>query len=129
MNGALRHQINGYADRRIQRNRIRRRKEIRRNLLLSLLTACIVVSMALSLTGFLSNAKSSNETVSYKYYTSIQVESGETLLSIAGENMGSYYTSAEAYVKEVMRINSLQNEKIIAGQHLIIPYYSENFIG
>lgn len=118
-----------HADRRIQKNRIRRRREIRRNVLLSVVTFCFAITLAFGLNGFLSNAKSTSEAVSYKYYTSIQVERGETLWSIAQDNMGSYYETAEDYVAEVMRMNSLEDEKIITGQHLIIPYYSEEFVG
>lgn len=116
-----------HADIRIRKNKIRRKREIRRNLLLSFFTLCLAVTLAFSLTGFLSNAKSNEETVFYKYYTSIQVESGATLFSIAEEYRGEHYDSADAYIEEVMRMNSLHNEKIIAGQHLIIPYYSSEF--
>lgn len=116
-----------YADSRIRKNKIRRNREIRRNVLLSFLTLCLAITLAFSLTGFLSNAKSNEETVFYKYYTSIQVERGATLFSIAEEYKGEHYDSAEAYIEEVMRMNSLHDEKIIAGQHLIIPYYSSEF--
>lgn len=116
-----------HADSRIRKNKIRRKREIRRNLLLSLFTLCLAVTLAFSLTSFLSNAKSNEETVFYKYYTSIQVESGTTLFSIAEEYRGEHYDSVDKYIEEVMRMNSLHDEKIIAGQHLIIPYYSSEF--
>lgn len=116
-----------HADNRIRKNKIRRKREIRRNLLLSFFTLCLAVTLAFSLTGFLSNAKSNEETVFYKYYTSIQVESGTTLFSIAEEYRGEHYDSVNKYIEEVMRMNSLHDEKIIAGQHLIIPYYSSEF--
>ena len=43
--------------------------------------------------------------------------------------MGKQYDSANEYVREVMNMNSLTEETIYAGQHLIIPYYSAEYKG
>ena len=39
-----------------------------------------------------------------------------------------YYDSCDDYIKEVISINSLTEDKITAGQHLILPYYSSQFV-
>lgn len=61
----------------------------------------------------------------YKYYTSIQVESGDTLWSIAEEHMTPNYPDTESYIREVKEINHLgADDTIKAGSSLCIPYYS-----
>ena len=115
------------SERRIRNNRARRRREMHKNFLLTLLTICLAVMLAFSVNVILSNAKSKDAPVYYKYYTSIVVNSGDTLLSIAKEHKGTQYETANAYVKEVMQMNALSDDKIVAGQHLVIPYYSTQF--
>lgn len=117
------------SERRIQNNKIRRKRELQKNILLTVLTLCFVLNLTFFAGGFLSRAKSSDEIVEYKYYASISVEEGDTLLSIAEEHMGNHYASKEAYIREVMQINSLTDGNAIrAGSHLVIPYYSTDFV-
>ena len=74
------------------------------------------------------NAKTQKESdtpATYKYYTSIRIESGDTLNSIARNYISKEYESTDAYINEVMQMNALENEIIHAGQFLIIPYYSD----
>ena len=66
-------------------------------------------------------------TASYKYYKSIQVENGDTLWSIAQNNMDEHYSNTSEYVAEVKQMNSLRSDQIFAGNYLIIPYYSAEF--
>lgn len=60
----------------------------------------------------------------YKYYTDIRVESGDTLWDIAMEYMTEEYSSPAAYIREVKKINNI-GEQIRYGQYLTVPYYSE----
>ena len=61
---------------------------------------------------------------------SIEISSGDTLWSIAEDNMDArYYRHTADYVAEVKRMNSLDTDQIIAGSYLIIPYYSTEFVG
>ncbi|MBO5291740.1 MAG: LysM peptidoglycan-binding domain-containing protein [Lachnospiraceae bacterium] len=119
---------NAISERRIQTNRLRRKREMQKNFFLTLMTICFAMTLAFSVNVILSNAKDQDEPVYYKYYSSIVVESGDTLWSIAREHMGSQYETTSDYVKEVMQMNSLTNDKIVAGQHLVIPYYSAQFM-
>ncbi len=117
------------SERRIQRNRIRRQRELRKNILLSTLMICFAVSLFFSVGSFLSNAKAQDTEISYKYYASIPIEKGDTLWSIAQEHMGNHYDSVEAYIEELCRINSLDaDESILVGEYLIVPYYSTEFV-
>lgn len=66
----------------------------------------------------------------FKYYTSITVESGDTLWDLADEYIDyAHYKDKNGYIAEVRSINHL-NEKmdIMTGQRLIIPYYSDVYI-
>lgn len=65
---------------------------------------------------------------SYKYYTSVQVQSGDTLWDIANAYMTAEYTSVNQYMEEVCTINHITADDIHAGQYLTIPYYSSEYI-
>lgn len=116
------------ADKRIRNNKRRRQKEMRRHFLISICMICITVFLAFGFFSIQTKAKDASETIEIKYYTSIAVSSGDTLWSIASEYKGIYYASEADYIKEVKRINSLKNETIYAGQHLVIPYYSNEML-
>ena len=116
------------SERRIRNNRLRRQRQLRRNMLLTALTICMVFTFSIMIGGFLSKAKTDSSSVYYKYYKSICVEEGDTLWSLAKENMHGQYKNTSAYVKEVMNMNAMSDDKIIAGEYIVIPYYSEEFV-
>lgn len=63
----------------------------------------------------------------YKYYTSIQLHSGDTLWSIAETYMTDEYEDIYEYIDEVMEINHLGSDYLQAGSKLCVPYYSSEF--
>lgn len=91
-------------------------------------SACLILIIAAicSINFFIINAKASSEeeVITYKYYTSITIQSGETLWDIATVYRSDDISSVQKYIDEVKSINHLKNDKIYAGEHLIIPYYS-----
>ena len=60
----------------------------------------------------------------YKYYTDVKVDRGMTLTDIAKEYMTEEYETANEYINEVRRINSICEDEIYYGQKLMVPYYS-----
>ena len=122
--------MNDYrSERRIRNNRIRRQKEMRKNFLLAVMTICLVFTFSFSISGFLSNAKAESSPVAYKYYKSITISNGETLWSIAKENMdGEHYASVNDYIKELKQVNSLKSDTISYGANIIVPYYSYELV-
>lgn len=117
-------------ERRIRNNRIRRQREMRKNVLLVIMTICLIVTAAVSMNSFLSNAKEESNPISNKYFKSITIENGDTLWSIAQEYMDDdHYETVNDYINEVKKMNSLSNDDITYGQHLIIPYYGVEYIG
>lgn len=113
------------SERRIRNNRIRRRREMRKNFLLFVLTFCLIITASVAVSSFRSNAKNDPSQESSKYYKSIVVSDSDTLWSIAEEYMDeTHYGSIYEYIREVMQINSLTSDAIYADAHLIVPYYA-----
>ncbi|MCH5274232.1 MAG: LysM peptidoglycan-binding domain-containing protein [Lachnospiraceae bacterium] len=97
---------------------------MRRRFLLTLAAIVLTVIMAISYRAILSDAKETDDVI-YKYYTSIEVQYGDTLWSIAQAYYSEEYDSVDDYIYEVMKINHLQQESVItAGSHLVVPYFS-----
>lgn len=111
------------SEKRIHDNKIRRKKELRKKVILAFLTMGIVTVLFFTANSFLSIVKASDEAPAYKCYKSVLVEAGDTLWSIASNNMGTEYESTDSYVKEVKNMNHLSDDDITAGNYLIVPYY------
>ena len=114
----------GLSEQRIRNNRIRRRRELRRRKRVGVLVLFVTVLFLSTFFSLRTRAEGSqNETLS-KYYTSIQVRSGDTLWGYARQyGNRQYYKNSKEYIEEVMAINSLKDDTITAGQHIILPYY------
>lgn len=118
------------SERRILKNRIRRQQEMKKNFLILLMTVCLIVFGSISLSGFRTNAKDDSVETSYKYYKSIVIANDDTLWSIAQQYMDEdHYESIYDYINEVKNMNSMTDDVVHYGEHLIIPYYDNNFIG
>lgn len=118
------------SERRIRNNRIRRQREMRKNFLMFVMTICLVITFSISLNGFRSDAKDDSVKTSYKYYKSITIDNNDTLWSIAAQYMDEeHYDSMNDYINEVKNMNSLTDDEIQYGEHLIIPYYDDTFVG
>lgn len=113
-----------YRSRRYHERRVR---QLRRRGFMLVLTIILVLTLAVSYHAILSEATSGTEVENYKYYTSIEVKYGDSLWTIAQEYVSEEYDSIDEYIDEVMEINHLKEEKISAGQYLIVPYYSAVF--
>lgn len=114
------------SERRIRNNRIRRRREMRKNFLLFVMTLCLIVTTSMVVCSFRSNAKTDPAKEMQRYYKSITVSERDTLWSIAKTYMDeTHYDSVQDYIDDVMHINNLRNDAIYADAHLIVPYYAE----
>lgn len=56
-------------------------------------------------------------------YTSVEIEAGDTLWTIAEAYMCSEYDDINDYIYDVMQINNLASDEIHAGGYLMVPYY------
>ncbi len=109
---------------------LRRRRERIRKCLAGIMTVCLILVCAVSYHAIRSNASSGNDEINFKYYTEITVQHGDTIWDIADEYIDyDEYKNKSAYVAEVTNINHLDAEGTIkAGQCLIVPYYSHEFV-
>lgn len=71
--------------------------------------------------------KSAPEITYYKYYTSIQIEAGDSLWNIASRYVCEDVISMNDYIREIQSINSLKGDAIQAGDTLTIIYYSPEY--
>lgn len=62
----------------------------------------------------------------YKYYKSIEIQTGDSLWSIANEYRTEEYSSVQDYINEVKYINNMKDDHITNGAFLVIPYYSSD---
>ena len=113
-----------YSMERSRRYRIRRRRQLQRRCLMGVFTLLLILVLAVSYSALRSQARAEDDGERYKYYTSIEIGYGETLWEIAETYAGPEYASLESYIYEVMEINHLKEEKITAGEYLIVPYFS-----
>ena len=113
-----------YSMERSRRYRIRRRMQLRRRCMTAVFTLLMVLVLSLSYSALRSQATAGDKGERFKYYTSIEIGYGETLWEIAETYAGPEYASLESYIHEVMEINHLKEEKITAGEYLIVPYFS-----
>lgn len=115
---------------RAYKRRKRRQQMLRNRIFSAVVTVCLVLAFAVGYYSIKSSANTGDEQVSFKYYTSVTVEQGDTLWSIADEFIDyNQYKSKAAYIAEVQSINHLDDTAdIITGQALIVPYYSYEFV-
>ncbi|MGI6008200.1 MAG: LysM peptidoglycan-binding domain-containing protein [Ruminococcus sp.] len=69
-------------------------------------------------------AESDLSRITYKYYKSYYIETGDSLWSIAKEHMTDEYSDINEYIAEVKKINHLSDNTVKQGTHICIPYYS-----
>ena len=111
-------------------NKLRRQKIVRRQWAVLMIIAGIIIGITVVLaTTFLSEARSSAEDIEYKYYTVVEIEPGDTLWDMSGKYMAAdHYKDANSYISEVRSINHLaEDQELMAGELLVVPYYSAEF--
>lgn len=59
-------------------------------------------------------------------YTSILVQPGDTLLSIAQNYMSDDFSSISEYARYIQEINHMDNDLLVAGNHIVIPIDNNN---
>ena len=115
---------------RAYKRKLRRQREIRRKCMTLLMTICLIIICAVSYHSISTSANTGDDEINFKYYTSITVASGETLWDIADDYIDyREYKNKNDYIAEVCSINHLDEEGgIQAGQILIVPYFSTEFV-
>ena len=110
----------------------RREVNIRREAKRTLVIYSIILIAILAVTGSIlfstTKAQAAPVEHSYKYYTSIQIQKGDTLWSIADSYITDEYVDKKAYIQEICSINNISQDAIHSGQYITIPYYSSDYL-
>lgn len=107
----------------------RRQLQVYRNICMLVLSIAAVTVLSAFLISISTQASELDQTAEYKYYKSIEIAKGDTLWSIAKENMDTkHYKNISEYVNEVKTMNSMKSDHIVSGNYIIIPYYSSDYI-
>lgn len=105
---------------RIRRNR--RRRVMRNRRIAALCSMAILTFSGCALARNYSVQAQKPDT--YKYYTDVTVQKGDTLWDLAMKYMTEEYSGPEEYIREVKKINHL-GAQLDCGQILVLPYYSD----
>lgn len=106
-----------------------RKKQVRKNIMLLILTTIVLSSLLVFFASMSIQASDMEhqQQVSYKYFKSIYISQGDTLWSIAEANMDEHYSNTSEYINEVKRMNSLTSDHIVCGSYLVVPYFSTEY--
>lgn len=100
----------------------RRVSQFNRRVIMVMLFLIILIFAVFSIRLF-TYAKDSSEEYK-KQYRSVTIFCGDTVESIAAQNMGCGYSSENSLIREICSINNISSgSDLTAGNHLIIPYY------
>ena len=64
-----------------------------------------------------------NQQLSEIQYKVIEIHKGDSLWSIANDNMTPGFSDINAYIIEIKNFNQLESSSITSGSYLMIPYY------
>ena len=105
----------------------RRQLQVRRNICMLALSIMAIVLLSVLVISFSTQAHDLEHPKQYKYYKSIEITKGDTLWSIASENIDmNHYKNVQEYVTEIKEMNAMKSDHIVSGSSLIIPYYSSD---
>jgi len=68
-------------------------------------------------------ASAGNNTGKTYTITSVQIEEGDSLWSLASEYYTEEFSSVSAYISEIKRMNGLSSDTLYAGSYLVIPRF------
>lgn len=104
----------------------KRERVVRKQRALIIAVIVLLVSLGILFGTSMNALASSKADVSSlnKYYTSIRLESGDTLWNIADEYIGNLNVSKAEYIKEICVLNDISENEIQAGDYIVVPYYS-----
>lgn len=111
------------ASRRIE---ARRRAVIRRRKMIAVLSVLAISLIILFGSAMITFAKSNGKNEPVKEFVSIQIQTGDSLWTIAESYTESYGVAINDYIDEVKSVNGLTSNDIQTGSFIIVPTYHFN---
>ena len=107
-----------------ERTLYRRRQVRRQKMIIATVLTIFIMVCSMFFRSILTDAHGnrSEDPVDYKYYTSIQVEAGDTLSSIAKEYRTASDESTDDYIDQLKEMNHLSSDEIHEGEYLMVAY-------
>ena len=99
----------------------RRMKKLYRRTITVVVIAVVAFVICFAFASLLGNAKGSSQRT--KKLTSVYVESGDSLWSIAEEYYTTECGNMKDYIREIKKTNGLESDTIRYGYPLLVPYY------
>ena len=108
------------------KRRTAKRRKMMQKMAFCAMTGCFVLIFALSVFSLSAKANTADGADDHKYYTSHMIMPGESLWSIAEDNMDeTHYQSLDAYMDEIKSINGMKNTQLMIGDYILIPYFAD----
>ncbi|SFN44144.1 LysM domain-containing protein [Pseudobutyrivibrio sp. UC1225] len=101
-------------------------ERIVRNRKIMLAVATVIVSFFIGFMLHSSKAAAENSRPVYTYYTSYEIQSGDTLWTVADQFMTPEFSDKEAFIDNIKKLNHIDGDKITAGKYIVIEYTSYN---
>jgi LysM repeat protein len=103
----------------------KRVRQLQKRVTLGIVTVVLAIAFFILYGSLYVNAEGKEGARSQKFYTSIEVQYGETLWSLAEQYIDyAKYADIAAYIKEVKKINHLRGDELKAGCYIVVPYYA-----
>ena len=110
------------------KQRRRNRREGRKRILISVAFMIAILMISLHTFSLVGKAQGDKEQ-QYKYYTSVRLNYGDTLWSVASKYMDKEHYDHLSYIAEVKKINHITDgDDVVAGKMIIVPYYSSEYL-
>lgn len=100
------------------------KREYKNRVVFWVMTIVICGVLILGVGSFCNRSNAQEVMTNQKYYKSIEIHAGDTLWDIAQTYCSEEYDSIDSYMEEVRSINQLNDDKILTGGYLMIPYYA-----
>ncbi len=107
--------------------RVARTRQVRRQKLFIIIGVLITMALCsfFSIKAFANTDTTSVDTFGTKQYKSIMIYCGDTVESIARDNYSFQFSTVGKMASEIRSINNIsEDEQLIPGNYVVIPYYS-----
>ena len=107
-----------------KRRNTKKRRQVQ--IIASMIGVVVLTIVTLTMSAGRINAESDLSKHTYKYFTTVYVETGDSLWSIASEYATKEYSDLNVYIEEVKQLNGLKGTKLEHGTYICVPYYTPN---